>query len=251
MTLNQGFAVFSQRAKVALGKVRPTSSMSHPLLSIEKATDAILFHWRTFIREFSLVIDRNIAPLYVCLANRMSDLIRLVQVLSHCYDRPHPILWTTDMRITKAFILSLEGQTVDLKKSLKASNLQEFDALEFRQKLNDLGENVRLLFPDVFPNNSVTLGSIIELKRDILITFEVAMCMCAGIKAFDGLVKGVTDAIFLMAEAFERLFVTLGVKRNLLERVEDDQPIEMVQIESAPTVAAVIENCSRIQSRLM
>jgi hypothetical protein len=243
--IDRCMTAFLRRVVVTAPHTRP----ARPLLSIEKAIHEVLEEWKSFVCQFSVAIEQNIAPLYTYLVARVSDLIPIVKGLLKCYDRPHPLLMTPAMRPTKEFIRSLELEIKRLRNRLRRSDPHDFDALSFRRELQALQGNVRILFPDVFPNNSVTLGSIIEFKRELLVAFDLGACACAGIRAFDGLVKGVTDEIFSVAGALETLFMSMGSEKHLLNRALDDHPIESND-RDAPTVAAVIENCSRIQSRL-
>jgi hypothetical protein len=248
LTTDSALRAFAQRAKLLVGG----SLASGRSMGIRPVADAFLDEFRRFVGRFASVLDQNLAPLHAHLSARVTALVGMVRALSHLYDRPHPILATATMRPTQSFVASLCADAVRFKQELAHSTVSDFQVISFEQRLKAFTETVHMLFPNVFPNNSITIGNVIEAKRDLFVTFELAFAACHGMRAFDRLVSGVTDAIFAAGQAIERLFKLIGLNCRFLNEADDDQPIEEgEEKEPLPTVAGVIEHCSRIQKRLM
>jgi hypothetical protein len=197
--------------------------------------------WHEFIRAFLAVVDCSVAPLYVYIGDRLSYLAQMLQGLSNTYDRPHPLIATRPIRRAKSILESLKQEAIELG---RGSTVR--DVAVFKERAIALGENIHALFPEVFPNNSVSLGSIVATKRDLLIACDNVMAGCEGILVFDEKIEGVTDAILGVGAALQQLLRELRVARPV-----GKPPIvpETQDAEERPS-GEVMEACERIRKKL-
>jgi hypothetical protein len=110
------------------------------------------------------------------------------------------------MRRAKSALDSLRLEVLELARESAGP-----DKAALKERAVALGEKIHALFSDVFPKDSVTLGSMAATKRDLLVACEKVVAGYEGVMAFGEKVRLVTDAILGVGEALGRLLRELRV----------------------------------------
>jgi hypothetical protein len=247
--LDRLFGDFIRRARVMFNNSWPTpgKAPSPAPVSIEKSSDAVLTVWHEFIESFLSVVSFSVAPLYTYIGDRLSYLAQMLQGLSNTYDRPHPLIAVRPIRRAKSILESLKAEAIELSRGSIAGESVGFDIGTFKARAVGLAEDVHALFPDVFPNNSVTLGSIVATKRELLVACDNVIAGCEGVRVFDAKIESVTEAILGVGEALQQLLRDLRVTRT----VGKPPIVSEKKDEKAKLVAPAMESCERLRAKLL
>jgi hypothetical protein len=239
------FNDFTRRARGFFNNSRPSSTQGllPAPVSIEKAADALMCDWREFIECFLCVAGSNVAPMYGHLSPRLSFIAQMLQGLVNAYDKPHPLIAIRPIRRAQRHLEVLKLEALRLAEPTK----EGFDLVAYHADCVKLAEQVYALFPEVFPNNSVTLGGIVATKRDLLVACDNTIALCEGIRLFDEMIGKVTEAIVEMGQAFRKLFVDLRISRMV---VAERLPPSSGQKSADEEQSTPSDSVDRIRNRL-
>jgi hypothetical protein len=213
--LDRLFTDFIRRARIVFNNSWPTPGKVPPPApaSIEKSSEAILAIWHDFIARFLSVVGSSVGALYVYIRDRLSYVAQLLQGLWNAYDRPHPMMAFQPIRRAQTILEALKLETTELARDSVAGESEGCDHAALQARAITLSEKVHALFPDVFPNNSVSLGSVVAIKRELLLACDNVTTAYEGILAYDVKLQMVTDAILGVGEALQQLLRELRVTR--------------------------------------
>jgi hypothetical protein len=234
---------YIRRVRVFFNNSRPSSKQTAlPIsVSISKAADSVSAHWHVFIESFLHVAASNVAPLYAHLSDRLTFIAQMLQGLVNAYDRPHPLIAIRPIRRAQSHLDVLKLEAMRLATECTEPGHAGFDLSAHRASCVALAEKVHKLFPDVFPNNSVTLGSAVATKRDLLVACDNTVAICDAIQLFDQMFGTVSDAMVAVGSAFRVLSDDLKITRHT----------ETATVPVATPESTAAGPVGRIRARLM